>query len=89
MNPIAYRVLHAQDLSRLYGLLAFFLPDADLETVIAAQQLDGVVEAGANIDDAEMAVYHAGIAILTNAHAILVSAPDQLRSHSAAIQSNA
>lgn len=86
LHPFRGLALKSHDLTKLYGLLEFFVRSDELEMINAARELSVEIEDEADATPEQVRTFEAGMRILQNALDEFRHAASKLKKHSASLR---
>jgi hypothetical protein len=85
LNPLSGLLLDHDDLTKLYGMLEFFVGSDELELIDEARMVASEIENGADATDEQIRTFEAGMGILQNALEEFQKAAEKLKQHAASL----
>lgn len=86
LHPFGGLALKSDDLTKLYGMLEFFVRSDELNMINAARTLSSEIENEADATPEQVRTFEAGMGILQNALEELHKATTKLKKHAASLR---
>lgn len=87
LSPLSGLVLKQNDLSRLYGLLAFFFASEELTLLDKARDIEAILQEGLSVSTDDNLTCQEGVSLLLEAQDHLFSAEGDLKAHAGSLGS--